>query len=95
MTHHYGQPIALTCDQQGQPVHFIWRGHVYAVLAILTSWRLRDRWWVRGQSAPVGGTRSDRTYYRLHCQIQGAGDAYIELYHDLISNTWVLDRIYD
>ena len=102
MAHRYGQEIRVSGrgEADGRPSAFGWRGIVYQVAEVLSSWHLRDRWWqTDGGSAPVelgmpGLPRpgaSDRTYYRVRC----APALLCEIYHDAVTDTWVLDRVCD
>jgi hypothetical protein len=94
MAHHYGLPIRVTLDEHRQPISFVWRGEVLQVVAILATWRLRDRWWVSPTAVALGlasKPASDRYYYRVECP----GLAYYEIYYDAAVNWWVLDREID
>jgi hypothetical protein len=90
MTRYYGQPITVTCAQDGQPDRFIWHGREYVILEVLATWHLRDHWWLQGlASAPHDA--SNRTYYRARC----ADQVYVELYYEAVGEQWILDRLYD
>lgn len=86
MARRYGHPISITLSS-ARPSRFRWRDADYRIVEVLSTWHLRDRWW---EPSSAGGT-SDRLYYRVRC----AGEQIFELYHDLISDSWVLDRIHD
>jgi hypothetical protein len=88
MAHRFGQPVQVTLAAS-LPVSFLWRGAHYPIAEVLATWHLRDRWW-EAPAAP-GRRPSDRRYYRVRC----AGEQIFELYHDAVSDHWVLDRAYD
>ena len=56
------------------PGVFVWRGRRYAVHQVVRCWTL-----AKGK----GTRRLERRYYRLRCE-RGT----LDLYHDLIANTW-------
>jgi hypothetical protein len=86
MTHQYLHPIKMV-HRAGQPARFTWREREYTVEEILLCWRLRDRWW----EAPGPGGASDRRYYRMRCR-EGL---LCDVYYDVASDIWVLDRVFD
>ena len=83
MTRRYGHPIAVTHGEHG-PLRFRWNNTAYQVVELLGTWHLRDRWW-------EVGTASDRYYYRVRC----ASGLICDLYHDVVSDAWMLDCVYD
>jgi hypothetical protein len=88
MAHRYRHPIQVSCEA-GQPQRFTWRGSTYTIAEILTTWHLRDRWWAQpGDNSPEP---SDRYYYRIEC----TDGLLCELYHDVVCDAWVLDRVHD
>src|SRR5262249_35630481 len=102
MAHRYGEPVLVTLDAGREPAAFRWRGVTYAVTEVLARWHLRDRWWVAaGEQRPtptmgqpfgqVAWRPSDRRYFRVRC----ADEQVFELYHDAVSDGWVLDRALD
>jgi hypothetical protein len=91
MANPYGEPVSVTlagCGSgsgdagEGCPTSFTWRGRRYWV-CVLASWRLRTRWWCLEPTT--------RTYYRVLC----ADQQLFELYHDHVSDAWVLDVVPD
>ena len=96
MTRRYGHVIAVTATHSGHaPVWFRWNGTVYHVVEVFGTWHLRDRWWATGapiqSAAGHTGAASDRYYYRVRC----ASGLICDLYHDVVSDAWVLDCVYD
>jgi hypothetical protein len=99
MAHRYGHPIAVTRAADGMPTHFRWRDAHYPVAEVFATWHLRDR--RREQPTnPATATYSlrhgqqDRTYYRVCCR-GPAGEQVFDLYHDAVTNQWVLDVAHD
>ena len=102
MAHRYGHPISVTLaggpdrpDSRPTPLprhwlqSFVWRDQCYAVAEIIATWHLRDRWWVQpGDRSPEP---SDRYYYRVEC----TDGLLCELYHDIVCDARVLDRVHD
>lgn len=95
MTRRYGQVIAVTSTGHA-PTGFRWNGVAYRVVEVLATWHLRDRWWETGTAGEaVAGASilpaSDRHYWRVRC----ASGLICEVYHDMVSDAWVLDCVYD
>jgi hypothetical protein len=64
------------------------------VLQVLSTWHLRDHWWVSPVAAALSDEasgHSDRIYYRLLVPVQQV----FEVYHDTAANVWVLDVVQD
>lgn len=62
------------------------------MLQVLSVWNPRDRWWVHPVEVALGHEArgpSDRTYYRVLVP----GQQVFEVYHDAVSNVWVLDVV--
>lgn len=85
MAHRYGQPIQMSLAA-GEPRAFEWRRVRYRIVEVLSTWRLRDRWW-----ETADGGASDRRYYRVRC----AGAQFFDVYYDAAIDQWVLDRAHD
>lgn len=95
MARRYGQPVSVTL-KQGMPASFRWRGCRYPIAEVFATWHLVDRWWEVRPSADLS-TRTgaqNRTYYRVCCR-GPAGEQVFDLYHDAVTNQWVLDIIHD
>ena len=94
MAHRYGQPVAVIRAADGTPAHIRWQGSVYAIAEVFATWHLMDRWWerpVNPATAIYSLRRGEqaRTYYRVCCR-GTAGDQVFDLYHDAVTNQWVL-----
>jgi hypothetical protein len=96
MTHQYRQPVVVTVSERGEPASFTWHGQRYHVAQVLARWHLRDRWWeassvtiADARTAPAGA--SNRYYYRVGCH-EGM---LCELYLDIETDAWILDRVLD
>ena len=88
MAHRYRHAVRVTCAE-GLPHRFRWREGEHTVAEILATWHLRDRWWVQPGEGTAGS--SDRRYYRIQC----ADGLLCDLYHDVVADTWILDRVHD
>jgi hypothetical protein len=76
-----GIPIQTTV-QKAMPVAFVWNKQHHRVNLILRQWRLDQGWW---------DEHIWRDYYKLitHTQLL------VVIYHDLLNDTWLLQRLYD
>lgn len=94
MTKHYGDPILVAVSTSSKPRCFVWRGTMYHVQEVLAMWHLQDRWWedrIRPQAGTDAAGESNRRYYRLDC----SPEMLCEIYFDVASDGWTLDRVYD
>jgi hypothetical protein len=84
MTHFWadGQPIAVDADALWTPLVFTWDGVQHPVQAILDRWRVDEEWW-RGR------------IWREYFQLTTRTGLLIELFHDLMSREWYIQRVYD
>lgn len=72
--------LAVRADDEG-PVSIRWRGAWHPVEHIALAWQLDVCWW---------GARVYRDYYKL----LAAGMALV-IYHDLVTDAWGVQRVYD
>jgi hypothetical protein len=86
-----GQPVTAT-TRDGQPVRFIWREQVYAVLGVQEHWVISREWWQRG--GPDAGVRPDREYWRVEASPGRDAPMVCELAHETASGAWLLVRIW-
>jgi hypothetical protein len=77
-----GMAIAVMCDDAATPKMFTWQGHRHRVVAVHDRWRVDEGWWRR---------RAWREYFQL---ITASG-LLAEIYHDVPSGRWYLQRVYD
>jgi len=66
---------------------------------VFSTWHLMDRWWERSPNPAMAlyslrHGEQDRTYYRVCCR-GSAGEQVFDLYHDAVTNQWVLDVAHD
>lgn len=66
---------------EGSPGALRWQGAWRRVEHIALRWQVDLRWW---------GARVYRDYYKLL-----AGGMALVIYHDLLSDGWALERVYD
>ncbi len=76
-----GQPIAVWLEA-GAPAHFDWQGQRHPVEVITAHWRVDLGWW---------RLRVWRDYFTLTTRT----GLLAEVYHDLLSDRWFLQRVYD
>ena len=67
--------------EAGLPVSIRWRDLWHPVRHIALSWQLDVNWW---------GARVYRDYYKLL-----AGGMALVIYHDLLTDAWGVQRVYD
>lgn len=77
----HGIPIQIKLLQT-TPVAFVWNKKQHYVTSILRQWRLNQGWWEH---------QIWRDYYQLTTDTR----LLVEIYHDLIHDTWALQRLYD
>jgi hypothetical protein len=69
-------------DIRHRPIAFLYKGGKESVEEICEQWRASQRWWKRA---------TDREYFRVRT-IRGI---VYEMYRDLLTGAWYLQRIYD
>lgn len=74
--------LAVQEDVQHEPLAFLYKGRREGVEETLKRWRVVREWWKR----PV-----EREYFQVRI---GSGIV-CELYRDLLTGAWYLQRIYD
>jgi hypothetical protein len=83
MTRLWGSGAAIRVTlQEGKPARFVWESRTHPVQAITNHWRVDMGWW---------RLRLWRHYYKA---ITSTG-LLVVIYHDLISDQWWLQRVYD
>ena len=65
-----------------EPIMLLYRGRQEKVAEILKQWRVTRCWWSKG---------IQREYFQIRTEAGVAG----ELYRDLLTGTWYLQRVYD
>jgi len=69
-------------DAQHEPLSFLYKGRPERVEQMLKQWRITEGWWKKAV---------DREYF----QIRTKTGIVCELYRDLLTGVWYLQRIYD
>lgn len=78
-----GLPVEVETSAQGTvPVALVWQGQRHPVVDILNRWRIDTDWWAE---------RHWHDYFRLRT----ASGLLVVLVHDLVVNSWRLERLYD
>jgi uncharacterized protein DUF6504 len=66
-----------------EPIAFSWRGDRLRVVDVVGRWRIEGRWWDDGH---------DREYWRI--EVSPTHEIW-DLYHDLKSDTWYVEKLWD
>lgn len=84
MTHFWanGSPIQVWLDAKQQPTQVQWERRMHAVIRIDNQWRIDRGWW---------RLRIQRDYFKVHTR----DGMLIVIYHDLLTDQWYLQRLYD
>ena len=69
-------------DIRHRPITFLYKGGKEGVEEICEQWRASQEWWKRA---------TNREYFR----VRTARGIVCEMYRDLLTGTWYLQRIYD
>ena len=77
-----GLAIEVTTDASGQPTHLVWQDKSHHVQGITRQWRIDVGWWKH---------HIWRDYFKLYT----GSDLLVMIFHDLQSDTWYLQRLYD
>jgi hypothetical protein len=77
-----GATIQVRVDELGVPDSFTWQGRKHPVTRIVRTWIADDQWWRK---------RIWREYFKLTTKSQ----MLVIVYHDLVSDLWFLQRLYD
>ena len=77
-----GERITVQADPAGIPHEFEWQGQVHKVEGIANCWRIDEQWW-RG--------RLWREYFKLYT----TSGLLVDIYRNLSSDDWYLQRLYD
>ena len=77
-----GSPLAVLTDDNGAPQSFEWHGDAHHTGAICNSWRVHSDWWLS-------------SIWRDYYKIETTDGVLCIIYHDLVTDTWHLARIYD
>jgi hypothetical protein len=77
-----GLLIAVSCDALATPQALVWAGHRHIVAAVVERWRVDEGWWRK---------RVWREYFTLTTE----SGLLLQIYHDVPSHSWRLQRLYD
>lgn len=77
-----GSPIEVAGSNVEIPGQFTWQGQQHPVADIAKRWRVHVDWWREP---------THRDYYKLTTTT----GLLVIIYHDLIHDTWFLQRLYD
>jgi len=77
-----GQLISVTSDGLAAPKTFTWQGRLHEVQQIAKRWREDQGWWSQ---------RVWREYFKVSTHT----GLLVIIYHDLLTETWYLQRLYD
>ncbi|MEP7288609.1 MAG: DUF6504 family protein [Chloroflexota bacterium] len=68
--------------ENGLPQRFTWQGRVHTVSAIANVWRIDDAWW-------------QQRVWQDRFKLTTTTGLLVILSHDLLSDEWLLIRVYD
>ena len=74
--------LEVTEDIQHRPISFLHKGRKESIKEICQQWRMSQEWWRNAV---------DREYFRVRT-VRGI---VCEMYRDLLTGAWYLQRIYD
>ena len=77
-----GVEIEVRADGENQPLTFRWASQAHRVTEIANRWRVHTCWW---------RNEIRREYFKV---LTGLG-VLCTLYHDLLTDHWYLERVYD
>lgn len=77
-----GTLIAVVIQASGRPLRFEWQGQVHQVETIARQWRVDVGWW---------RVRIWRDYFKLTTD----SGLLVVIYHELLTQQWYLQRLYD
>lgn len=77
-----GKPLTVYLDDNNQPMFLQWGNTPHLVEKIILFWQFDTRWWE---------ARIYKNYYRVLI-VQGT---LMVIYHDLLTDTWAVQRVYD
>lgn len=78
-----GEPIVVTLDAAGKPMHFIWEEQRHVVHQVVQRWELETEWW---RPDPIR---------RLYLAVFTDRKMLCVICHDLLRGEWRLIRLYD
>ena len=77
-----GENIAMQTAEDGSLIAFIWHGNRHQVTALSNQWQLDLDWW-------------DQRIWRDYFKLATDTCLLVIVYHDLLTDTWLLQRLYD
>src|ERR1700761_7141832 len=63
----YGEPVEVQTRQDGQPSGFVWRGRLYAVIAVQEYWVVNRDW---GRESALVPARPELQFWRVEAWYQ-------------------------
>jgi hypothetical protein len=84
MSRLFQQAVKLEVKEsdQHEPIAFMYKGRIEKINNLVKRWRITQGWWKRA---------IEREYFQIETQT----GAICELYRDLLTEVWYLQRIYD
>jgi len=77
-----GLPVQVEVDDVLAPRRFVWQAQTHPVERVLDRWRVDEDWW-RGQ------------VWREYFTLTTTSGLLVDLFHDLLTDSWRLQRLYD
>ena len=74
--------VEVRAIRWGRPSTFHWSGRLFQVAEIANCWRVHVHWW-------------QREIWREYFKVLTDSGLLCTLYHDLLTDQWYLERVYD
>jgi len=83
MTHLWREGLSIKVwTEEGKPRQLIWNETVHRTATILNQWRIDRGWW-------------QLRVYRDYFKVETSTGFLLEVYHDLMTDRWYVQRWYD
>ncbi len=89
------EAVAVSVNQNGEPIGFKWQDRFYLVMARPTRWFARREWWVEAARAQrgIGAGVLEIEMWRLLASCDDNSSQF-ELIHSAGDNSWRLARVF-
>ena len=77
-----GDVIEVLSDEGAAPHSLIWQGQTHTINHITRRWRIRSDWW-------------DEPLWREYFKLTTDTGLLLIIFHDLLTQQWYLQRLYD
>lgn len=77
-----GSLIKVMGEQESIPQRLIWQGQTHTITQVTRHWRIKSDWW-------------DEPIWRDYFKLTTDTGLLLIIFHDLLSQQWYLQRLYD